>query len=91
MHLLICFDISDDKRRRKVVKELLAHGQRVQHSVFEARLTESAAHKLVTKIGKLITDQDRVHYVPLCGKDLGARMADGIGKVWHFADYRVVL
>ena len=32
---LICFDISDDTLRRRIAKELLGYGQRVQRSVFE--------------------------------------------------------
>ncbi|RVT47834.1 CRISPR-associated endonuclease Cas2 [Rheinheimera sediminis] len=90
MHWLVCFDISDDKRRRKVVKLLQQHGERVQFSVFELRLHGQQLSELKTQVAKVIKLPDRLHYIPLCGKDLGRRMADGQGTVLYFQDYRLV-
>lgn len=90
MHLLIAFDISDDKQRRRVVKQLEMHGVRIQHSVFEARLTAQTYNKLQRKLKKQISDGDRIHYLPLCQKDLGRRGADGAGQVYIPLDYHIV-
>ena len=42
MHILISYDISEDKRRTKIHKMLKSYGQWMQYSVFEcADLTET--------------------------------------------------
>ena len=38
---LICYDISDDKRLRKVFKAMRNFGDHLQYSVFECQLTPS--------------------------------------------------
>ena len=90
MHLLIAFDISDDKQRRSVVKLLEMHGVRIQQSLFEARLTTRTFRELVRKLKKQISDGDKIHYLPLCQKDLGRRGADGAGQVYLPSDYHIV-
>lgn len=47
---MICYDITDDRDRNKVVKELLKIGIRTQYSVFE---TEISAKKLKVVLNKL--------------------------------------
>ncbi|MEM1725493.1 MAG: CRISPR-associated endonuclease Cas2 [Thermoplasmata archaeon] len=44
---LIAYDISDDKKRAKVMSALLAYGNRVQYSVFEVILTDSQLKHLI--------------------------------------------
>lgn len=44
---LIAYDISDDKKRAKVMSALLAYGNRVQYSVFEVVLTDSQLKHLI--------------------------------------------
>jgi CRISPR-associated protein Cas2 len=39
MSYLICYDISDEKRLRKVFKAIRSYGDHLQYSVFECRLT----------------------------------------------------
>ncbi|MEX0269390.1 CRISPR-associated endonuclease Cas2, partial [Leptolyngbyaceae cyanobacterium UHCC 1019] len=39
MHLVISYDISEDKRRTKIHKILKSYGQWMQFSVFECDLT----------------------------------------------------
>ena len=39
MRVVISYDISDDKRRRRVAKKMEGYGYRVQYSVFECDLT----------------------------------------------------
>ena len=36
---LICYDISDDKRLRKVFQTMRGYGDHLQYSVFECQLT----------------------------------------------------
>lgn len=48
MRVLISYDISDDKRRKKVAKLLEGYGYRVQYSVFECDLTLKQIKKVKT-------------------------------------------
>ena len=47
MHLLIPYDIADDKRRRVVEKILSSHGKRVNYSVFEVETTQAKYRKII--------------------------------------------
>lgn len=47
---ILCYDVSCDRRRRKIAKLLEEEATRVQYSVFEARLTKRALAKLVTLV-----------------------------------------
>ena len=47
MHLLIPYDIADDKRRRVVEKILSSHGKRVNYSVFEVETTKAKFKKII--------------------------------------------
>jgi CRISPR-associated endonuclease Cas2 len=71
------------------VRLLEASGVRSQFSVFECLLTNKQFNKLKSKIGATIDATDKVHYFPLCNKDLAARKADGLGEVIHFPQYTI--
>ena len=63
---LVCFDIDDDKIRRKVGTTLLAYGNRVQYSVFEIQVrTDSMLRQLKTELTDIISrytcDKDDVN------------------------------
>ena len=47
MHLLIPYDITDDKRRRRVEKILSSYGVRVNYSVFEVETSSAKYRKLI--------------------------------------------
>jgi len=47
MHLLIPYDITDDKRRRVIEKILSSHGRRVNFSVFEVETTKAKYRKII--------------------------------------------
>ena len=64
---VICFDIADDRIRRKVVKALENKGQRVQKSVFECFLNDKQYIELKTTLDNLIDkSKDSVRYYHLC-------------------------
>lgn len=91
MHLFLCFAIAEDKRRPKVTRLLNAHGSRVQKSVFELRVRDAEFGQLQRAISAILKAPDKMHSIPLCGKDLGRRMADGAGQVLYIQDYRIVI
>jgi len=64
---VICYDIADDRRRRRVDKTLSGFGVRVQESVFEAELNEKRYIEMQRKLAKVISMQeDNVRYYRLC-------------------------
>lgn len=68
VRILIAFDISDDARRVRAVKALLARAERVQKSVFEARDLATAAYlRLRSDLEGLIDHEtDSIRYYRLC-------------------------
>lgn len=58
--VLIIYDITDNKRRNRMVKHLEAFGNRVQKSAFEALLPISKYHDMINGAKKIITNEDNV-------------------------------
>jgi CRISPR-associated protein Cas2 len=66
-YYLIAFDITDDKIRLNVGKQLLRYGNRVQKSVFEVRVKNiNELDKLMEKCNALIEKDDDIRYYLLC-------------------------
>ena len=64
--ILVCYDISADKRRNKVAKACESYGTRVQFSVFECPLDELRFQQLLAELEELINrDEDQVLFVTL--------------------------
>ena len=84
---VICFDISNDKNRRKVVKELENKGKRVQKSVFECFLNDKQFLTLKEVLEKNINlKTDSIRYYQLCANcQLNIRFA-GIGSYTEYED-----
>ncbi|MGH8583295.1 MAG: CRISPR-associated endonuclease Cas2 [Gammaproteobacteria bacterium] len=73
MFVLVCYDITDDRRRCRVGSELENFGCRVQYSVFECHLEEPQLQELKARLLALIDYQeDHVRYYALCPKDEAA-------------------
>ncbi len=81
MFCLICFDIVDDRKRYRVVKELKGVGVRVQKSVFESGdLKESRYLELKRRLEKIIDhEQDSVRFYFLCKSCVPRIDYSGIG------------
>ncbi len=63
---LVCYDITDDKRLRRVFKTCKNFGDHLQYSVFECDLNEAEKVKLERVLGELIKhDEDQVLFVSL--------------------------
>lgn len=58
--VLIIYDISDDKRRRNIVKMLNGFGNRIQFSAFEANLSENNYNKLLLNLKKIENNEDSI-------------------------------
>jgi CRISPR-associated protein Cas2 len=67
MQYVICYDISDDRRRSRISSLLLDFGTRVQESVFVAHLDERLFERMHERLGTVVeTDWDKVHVFALC-------------------------
>lgn len=74
---MVCYDIADDRDRRRVERALRAVGERMQWSVFECVLTPERLKQLRAEIADEIDPEtDSVRYYPLC-----AWCEEGID--WH--------
>ncbi len=64
---VIAYDIRDDKRRVRVAKHLCSYGERVQHSVFESRLTSGEVALLRSELREIVDlKEDQLRFYPLC-------------------------
>ncbi len=67
LFVVVSYDVSDDKRLRRVSKELSRWGKRVQKSVFELNIKESDYLKLKRRLLKIIKlEEDSIRFYFLC-------------------------
>ncbi|MBR6659355.1 MAG: CRISPR-associated endonuclease Cas2 [Paludibacteraceae bacterium] len=89
MMVLITYDVdtmseTGSKRLRKVAKECVNHGRRVQNSVFECLLTEAQFVILKSKLVNIIdAELDSIRFYFL-GNNWNNRI-ESIGKITTFA------
>ena len=63
---LVCYDIANDKRLRRVFKACRNFGDHLQFSVFECDLSPAEKTELETKLEQIIKhDEDQVLFVGL--------------------------
>jgi CRISPR-associated protein Cas2 len=63
---MVCYDICDDTRLRKVYKIMKGHGQWVQYSVFRCELSDRERLQLMTMLQKVINHRvDQVMFIDL--------------------------
>ena len=79
MTMVFSYDVSDNRRRRRVARLLEARMARVQKSVFEARLSARAADALAAAVEKELGPGDslRVYAVSADGLKRSASLGSG--------------
>ena len=91
MRFVICYDITDDRRRARVSTALLDYGARLQESVFVATLDDVLLTRLVQRLRKLIDPlADKVHLFPQCGTCAAKVLQLGEGVVPEDQEYYIV-
>lgn len=65
---LVCYDIRDPARWRKVYRLVRGHGSRVQYSVFRCRLDARATERLRWELSKVMAPEDSLLIIELCGR-----------------------
>ncbi|MBU0500432.1 MAG: CRISPR-associated endonuclease Cas2 [Gammaproteobacteria bacterium] len=86
--ILVCYDITDNRRRYRLERLLHGFGARVQKSIFECHISPAEHRELIEEIEALIDkEDDNVRLYDLCGKDLQRILVDGVGEVTQDWDY----
>jgi len=86
---LVCYDIRDPKRLRRVAKLMEGYGSREQFSVFRCHLTPGTTHLLRQELAQTMEKEDSVLFVPLCDKCAGKVHYLGDPKAWETDPNRV--
>jgi CRISPR-associated protein Cas2 len=63
---LISYDIRHPKRWRNVYRQLQGRGERIQYSLFRARLTRRQVEELRWELERLLAKEDDLMFVHLC-------------------------
>ena len=85
---LVCYDICDDKRLRKIFQVMRAFGDHLQYSIFECQFTPSDLARCRAAVSALIHhDEDQVLFVnPGPAEGRGDRVITAIGKPYTTLD-----
>jgi CRISPR-associated protein Cas2 len=85
---LVCYDISDDKRLRRVFKIMRGWGDHLQFSVFECQLTRMDLARLKAELAEVIHHtEDQVLFVDLGpAEGRGDRVITALGKPYSSVD-----
>jgi CRISPR-associated protein Cas2 len=85
---LICYDICDDKRLRKVFQTMRGYGDHLQYSIFECQLTATDLARCRAALASIIHHtEDQVLFVnlgPAAGR--GDRVIAALGKPYTAVD-----
>lgn len=63
---LICYDVRDPKRYRKLYKIVRSYARPVQYSIFRARLDDRQIEQLRWELSEVLDEEDRLLIVDLC-------------------------
>ena len=85
---MVCYDICDDKRLRKVFQTMRGWGDHLQYSVFECQLTPADYVRMRGELASLIHHkEDQVLFVALGpAEGRGERVISALGKPYSRLD-----
>jgi len=85
---IVSYDISNDKRLRKVFKTMRDYGTHIQYSVFECQFTPTDLARCRAELGELINHaEDQVLFIDLGpAEGRGNRVISPLGKPYSPID-----
>lgn len=85
---LVCYDISDEKRLRRVFQAMRGYGDHLQFSIFECQLTATDLARCRAELGEIIHHgEDQVLFVSLGpAEGRGDRVITALGKPYTAVD-----
>lgn len=88
---VIAYDVSNNRRRRVLVRTLESFGERVQESVFEAWLTDQERNRLAVRAQACLKkSEDRLAIYVLPRTDREAIVNLGLGDISQDFTYLVI-
>ena len=82
MKCLVCYDVSDDRRRRRLEACVRHYAQRVQWSVYVADVSLAQLTLLWSEIEACIdAREDSVRLYQVCDKDAKKVVLDGVAEI----------
>ncbi len=80
MHIIVAYDIPDDRRRNRLAKALAGFGIRVQKSVFEAEMPDQRLDALYRAIhAEIDPEEDSIRIWRLCKRCQATLEVIGLG------------
>jgi CRISPR-associated protein Cas2 len=76
--LVVSYDISNDRRRTRVMNLLRDYGRHVQYRVFECLLTQTQIRKMIKGLLLIVDPVDSIRICYFCKDD--AERAEFLGK-----------
>lgn len=64
--VMVCYDIRNPKRLRRIAQLMEGWGVRVQFSIFRCHLDDKSREQLRWKLSELMEKEDSVLFVPVC-------------------------
>jgi CRISPR-associated protein Cas2 len=92
MYVVVCYDISDNRRRARLHELLLGYGSPVQKSVFECELSAAQLRRLRGSARRYVKKTgESLRYYQLCARCRGRTQAEGTAlvEVGNEEDYAV--
>ena len=91
LFVVVSYDISDDRRRTRVMKTLKNYGAHVQYSVFECDLKPQDLKRMQEQVKRLIDKrQDNVRFYRLCEGCLRRTQVVGRERVLALEEFYVL-
>ena len=86
MKYVVCFDIVNDKKRRKVGEYLEEFGIRVQRSVFEIEISKSKLKNLLKILNEIIEKEDSIRFYQMQSDTINRSIFLGFGDEGFMCD-----
>jgi CRISPR-associated protein Cas2 len=83
---VICYDITEPKRWRKVYKRLEGYGRRIQYSIFRCRLTKTEVEKLRYELEKDLSKDDKLLILNVCERCESKTVSLNRPECWSIED-----
>lgn len=92
MHLVVAYDVIEDRRRVRLAKFLSGYLDRVQKSVFEGKIEEKRLGRMRSGIEEIIDqEEDNVRIYDLCARCAPAVAVIGTGVVVEEPDKDLII
>ena len=91
MEFVVCYDLSDDRRRERMARVLLDYGKRIQESVFLMDLDEELYGRMLGRVRREMDESwERVHVFSLCKGCEGKVVVLGQAELPRDPDFVIV-